>query len=311
MKRFQSNKIPLGKLGLITGLFTAAMSMALTACAGPDTKKTEKYVYSAGRPTYNVGDQSTEDVASVIWDAGEYGFVRIEGAEDARSANDHPVNLDPKEIRTLLGEIEVKRQGKKKPIPVFDDQDLDRLTERLATALAEAGPNQDVTFAIASQKGMVSLISPRAVTTGRMFYKNGRLNIIFGIVHGEFDSQLRATGILRPFTPGSREKRIETGWSIQPGDTMQYAEAGREDWIQSLTGSDTMASLTRQPDTTSLLPGSGSQQPVKPNVELYQQENPYYQDIENQLMGLLRLRRLDLITEEEYQKKRSQIINQL
>ena len=302
----------MGKRGFNTAVFAAAMCLALSACAGQDNRRTEKSIYAQGRTIYKPGDHGADNVVSTIWDSGEYGYVRIVQAEpSANGPNDHPVNLNPEEIRSLFRQLKVERNGDSTKI--FDDRELGGLMDRLASALSKAGPNHDVTFALSTQKGNFSIFSPRVITTGRMFYKAGRLNVIFGKVHDNYSNELRATGILRPYTPGSRDGRIEKGWSIQTGNVTQYAYADRKEWVQTLSGSDFgrgAASLGNT--TTSILPQSapGSVQPAGP-VPIYDQENPYYQSIEDQLMGLLRLRRLDLITEEEYQRKRSAIINQL
>ena len=50
-----------------------------------------------------------------------------------------------------------------------------------ARALSQAGPNEDVTFVVVGQrKAVYGLAKQRKVTTGRVFYREGKLNIIFG-----------------------------------------------------------------------------------------------------------------------------------
>lgn len=316
MKHLQDKRLSSGRAGIAATTFTAAMCLTLSACAGSDTENTDKLIYATGRPIYKAGEQDQEKVTAVIWDQGEYGFVRIERGEPSASPNDHPVRLNAEEIEAVLEELEVRQNGGKGR-PVFDKGNLDEFSERIVEALAQAGPGEDVTFAIASQ-GQFAIFGPRRVSTGRMFYQDGRLNVIFGLVHENLDSELRATGILRPLTPGSRAGRVQTGWSVEPGDSTRYADAGRQDWIQTRAQTDVAIRATT-PASSATLPGGtppASAAAVQPGpqsspVPVYDQNNPYYQELENQLMGLLRLRRLDLITEEEYQRKRSQIINRL
>jgi hypothetical protein len=57
--------------------------------------------------------------------------------------------------------------------------------------------------------------------------------VIFGAIQGEFEDTLRATGILRGFTPGSRNGPVTfTNRKVQPVEGAQYASAERIDWLQ-------------------------------------------------------------------------------
>ena len=65
------------------------------------------------------------------------------------------------------------------------------LSKFLAVGLAEAAPDEDVTFAVIGMHrglgvglfGRDLFAKSQKATTGRVFYFNGRLNIIFGVIH--------------------------------------------------------------------------------------------------------------------------------
>lgn len=314
--------------------------ITLAACAGPEARKTERYMYTEGRTVYVSGEQtSKEDIVSTLWDAGERGYVRIVRMEDAAPGpNDHPVNLTPGQIRDVLGELRVangKQVGdvlgqlvskeEKDSVPVFTENQLDRIAEPLAMALAQAGSRQEVTFAVAGEEGLLQgVIQSPVLTTGRVFYRNGRLNVIFGLVHNKYRDQLRATGVLRAYTPGSRTRQL-TDRTILPDEAMQYAVADRQDWIQISPGAWTtpagqVATAEVQPQTgpapaAQPSPPEPAAQPgiaaPAPRSEPDEYSGDFYQSIEMRLKRLIRLREQGLITEQEYQQRRQAIISEL
>jgi hypothetical protein len=213
-----------------------AIGFLLAGCGSVAAEKLGQSINTlgtGGRPAIVIGDDAP--VVATLWDGAEYGYVRIEKAEQsAQAANDHPIAFTPQQIRTAFSELQIQR-GDKDPKALFTEQGLDDIAEPIATALAQAQPDQDVTFAVTGKQGqgVLNLIGDRLVTSGRLFYQDGQLNVIFGAVQAEFEDTLRATGILRNFIPGSRNGPITpTRLKVQPVEGVQYASAGRVDWLQ-------------------------------------------------------------------------------
>jgi hypothetical protein len=223
------------KLRFASG-FGIIVGFLLAGCGSVAAEKPGQSINTlgtGGRPAIVIGDDAP--VVTNLWDAAEHGYVRIEQIEaSAQATNDHPVAFTPQQIRTALSELQIQRREKELK-PLFTDQGLDDIAEPIATALAQAQPDQDVTFAVTEKKGrgVFNLIGERLVTSGRVFYQDDHLNIILGAVQGQFEDTLRATGILRNFTPGSRNgptKPLET--KVKSVEGVQYASVGREDWLQ-------------------------------------------------------------------------------
>lgn len=328
-KRIPSNTIRnRGLLIIICGL--------LAACGGPEARKTEKYVYTEGRTVYVSGEQTPrEDIVSTLWDGGERGHVRIVRIEDAaQGPNDHPVNLTPGQIRDVLGELRIANgrqvgdvlgqlvsKEDKDSVPVFTEDQLDRIAEPLAIALAQAEPRQEITFAVTGGAGLLQgVLQSPVLTTGRVFYRNGRLNVIFGLVHNKYRDQLRATGVLRAYTPGSRTRPL-TDRTLLADEAMQYASDERRDWLQISPRAWTTPAA--QVATTEIQPAQPT--PAQPAPEPAAQPDTaapaprepdeysgdFYQSIEMRLKRLIRLREQGLITEQEYQQRRQAIISEL
>lgn len=307
-----------GSKALIT-----AVCIGLGACGASGGKQTEKFIYTSGRPVY--GTQPGTDAVASLWEAGEYGYVRIVQAEDGPSgANDHPVSLTSEQVEKTLEQLQIQK-GKKDPQPLFTQRELDRLAKPLAEALAKAQPNQDVVFSVADRESGVlsSIVNPLLMTTGRVFYKDGALHLILGTVGTPFESQLRATGVMPKFKSGSRNNPTQIEQQILLGPAMAYAASGREDWIRMDSRASSIPSS--QIGTSSQIATERTSSPIGPvaatpppasipaetSLAPDDRDETFYQQAETRLKGLKRLREQGLLTEQEYQEKRQAIIDNL
>jgi hypothetical protein len=213
----------------------------------------------------------------------QYGFVRIEHIEPGAPDNAHPFTVSVDALRQTLASLKVKGTTSRDAVSVFTGEELEEIVPHLVAALAKAGPKEDVTFAVLGEHGAFGRYSPKTVTTGRVFTHAARLNVIFGRVH-EPHERGAATPL---FTPGSRARRIESIWSIEPGSA-RLAD-NRSDWL--------MFDVTTLPAQKEKTDG-GAATPV----------DSRYQDIKNRLGALDRLKADGLITEEEYRERRRAIL---
>jgi hypothetical protein len=293
-----------------------AAFLSLAACASSSPKPSSSSAtgtenlalgYAGGRPTYTA-DEDAKKVLSVVM-AGSSGYVRIEREEDGQPPNDQPAPITADRISALLGKLTVQK-GSANAVPLFDDGELKTIAGPLATALGKAGAREDVTFAVLGRHGAVSILPGRTVTTGRVFYRNGQLNVIFGEIHGEFEDEFTATGYLRPFAPGSRTGKGSARWAVLPAEGAQYASAGRKDWIQAAEGSIAAAPVQERATGTSSAPAVAPA-PAAPPSSPAPSSDAYYQNIEKRLSTLKGLRDKGLITEEEYNEKRKAILKDL
>ncbi len=181
------------------------------------------------------------EISSVIWKHRDQ-FVRIESQDRSNTtppANEHPASLSAERIRNMLGSLDVQFEGKKEPIPVFTFKELEILGESISSGLAQAGPREDVTFAIAGiHRGLISFAKDRSISTYRAFIENGKFNLIIGTLHEEYiDNIERRTFPLVPgsrkYTPPNPRKRTVT-WKIMPEAGLEKKNIdGRErsDWL--------------------------------------------------------------------------------
>ena len=217
-----------------------------------------------------------------------FGFVRIQRIETGAPDNAHPINISVDALGQVLASLEVEGGILMPAEPVFTDEELTEIVPHLAAALAKAQPREDVTFAVTGRHGMFGSHSPKSVTTGRLFAREGQLSIIFGLVH-----QLYQGGELGPgaplLLPGSRRRQSDGFWKLAP-KTGRLAEQ-RFDWV--------MLDTTAAPKTKS------GPTPAAPAAD------PRYDEVQNRLRILDRLKTDGLITEQEYAERRRAILQGL
>ena len=181
------------------------------------------------------------EISSVIWKHRDQ-FVRIESQDRATTpppANDHPASLSAEQIRNMLGSLDVQFEKQEKPVPVFTFKELELLGEAISSGLTQAGPREDVTFAITGiHRDFISFSKDRSVSTYRAFVENGQFNLIIGDLHEEYIEATERR--LYPLVPGSRKytppnpRRKITTWQIMPEAGLKTKTIdGRErhDWL--------------------------------------------------------------------------------
>jgi len=245
-------------------------------------------------------------------------------AGDAAPRNDHPIVIEPAKLAVALAKLRVhESKGASESIPVFESDAARRLAGLLSTALGRAAADQDVLFAIDMSQKAALLGSKPVSVAGRAFYQNQRLHLIIGELHvSTISAEYKNYPIgypkpdrrLHPHQTGERSKEThyDPAAVFETGDDVSlFAHDGkvRSDWLVLNVGAlaagglpaaaPTMVSMGTSPNAAA--PGAG---PAKPSGSA----SP---SIEERLLRLKRLREQDLITDEEYKRKRNAILDQL
>jgi hypothetical protein len=237
-------------------------------------------------------------------------YVRIvkqdSGKGQAVAKNDQPVELDSELIRAALNTLEIMLPGMEKSQPVFTDTQLDMLAKYLSQGLTQAGPNEDVIFAIIDNfKAVYGLTKEQKFTSGRAFYQDGKLNIIFGKIQEDYKSYGMYAPVdrrLYPLSPGVRSVASQHTWKLLEHPDMQFqmiANGLRSDWIKlDLAAMTARAAMGEQAARSGNAVGEGGVISV-------------HKTVEERLKTLNELKDKKLITDEEYQKKRAAILGDL
>ena len=221
----------------------------------------------------------------------QFGYVRIERIEAGAPDNAHPFGISVDALSGMLASLKVKGGVSGSAVPMFTDGELKEIAPHLVAALAKAGPREDVTFAVTGKHGFLGSWSSKSVTSARLFVRDREINIIFRLVHDLYEDGQMGYGVPPVFQPGSRAQRSDTNWKLVP-ESARLA-SGRSDWAMLDT---TM--LPKPKETT----GGTRAAPAA---------DSRYQEIENRLRTLDRLKADGLIKEEEYAERRRAILQGL
>ena len=213
-------------------VISAVAATAGCSLFGSDSKSAESVEQKIGKDVWHMRDM----------------FVRLEAQDKAKGAavapNQHPVNITQEQLSNALSQITVKTDDKTGYLPLFTEFELGVLSKNVSDGLAEARADQDVTFAVIGwhKGGGVFSMSEQQVTTGRIFYQNGQVNLIVGAAHRSVDTgenyatQAATSGDRRldPFVPGMRSFTQPHKWQIAaaPSSGVYTAPGGqRSDWL--------------------------------------------------------------------------------
>jgi len=285
------------------------------------------------------------DDKDIIWKSGLNRYIKYEKQESNKfGANDHPVELDEKQIANALKVLEytVKKLLAGEVIePVFTISQLNLLAKQFAKGLKNAKPGQDIIFVIEGTNPKLLVLTDKYFLSGRVFYKEGKLNIIIGefnLVRNEafelvydpsrksvpytfnFGTRLKSSnkfnGILLPH-PGVENKvsfgKFRRDWFILDVPLASQALLAKIQELQNPTSRDDRqiqieeAKLSRErrqmraemarmrKEMKDINPGAGSSSKT----------------LEERITTLDQLLSKELITQEEYDIRRKEILNDI
>jgi len=228
---------------------------------------------------------------------------RLDGADaGSTQPNDHPVELTLDRLTAMLSSIDIRANDGGKPEPLFTRPAVQVLAPQLQQALHQASPGEDVTFAIIGlHDALYGLAKSPKVTTGRVFYKGGKFNLIVGLVHQEVSD--RDDRRLLPFTPGNRLKTSQGEWTLLLQPDQNGFNLVRKDWVAF--GDEWLSPVVPVPVAEK--PSTPAQHPSAPSVKRHSDTRSPAE----RLTTLNELKDKGLINEEEYRLKRMEILNGL
>jgi len=235
-----------------------------------------------------------------LWQSNDQ-FVALEQQDSFSTGpaqpNNHPLELSADRLAAILASIDIRAAAGEKPEPLFTRTSAQNIAPYILQGLQQASPTEDVTFAVIGlHDTLYGLAKAPKVTTGRVFYQAGQLNIIVGLAQQEVRD--RDDRRLFPFTPGSRQKALQGEWQLLPQPARQGSKLERKDWV--IFTNDWREPVAEQ----NLSPVQTS--PAQPGKRNSDARTPA-----ERLTILKELREKGLISEEEYRGKRAEILEGL
>ena len=279
---------------------------------------------------------------AIIWQEGDQIVRLARQDDDTAAANDHPKTATAGEISAMLASLRLRfadEEAEAAPMTVFTPAELDNLGSAIATGLDRAAPSQDIIFHVVGSRRLSpgAFTKRNRVTAGRVFYRDGKFNVIFGQVQ----TALRKKNIYgqtdQDFLPrnfGSREKATQHQVVLLSSDAVSLT---RNDWVViepvvalAAATTTTEAQTTTAPPAQTAPPASNAAPVVVGGAaaiaatsspptsaasnsakEVAGESGEMAPSIEERLETLKRLRDRELITEEAYQSRMAEILQDL
>lgn len=203
----------------------AALLVALLASLAAPTSQAGFFdsLFGSGNENGRIEQWAAKPDRALKW--GEWDQITLE--RHAGLANAQPVQISTEQVAASLASIQVQvfRQIK----PLFSELEVRRFSLAISLALAKAGADQDLVF-ISTGEHESGLMSPTLANSGRIFFADGRLNVLLGMAHKDFLVDLRRGSQQPPrFETGSREAAAPDVKILSAG---KYdAKLVRSDWI--------------------------------------------------------------------------------
>ena len=284
----------------------------------------------------------------VLWRSGTNLYIRLtdqdQSKKDVTPPNQHPVQLNADQVTGALEGLEAWSGGgffKKKQLRrLFSLQQARLLGQFVSAGLAKARPDQDIVFVLARSEKKYLVLQNRGYTGGRVFYLDGKLHLIIGDYDNEGDrfqeTVERSHGITETkqyFKHGRRTKSVGFKGTIVGRAGIEAHVDGkktRRDWIEidleqaatvylaekaEQAPQETVTSAAMQAEAAKMARERREMRlemaKMRKEMQSSSGGNNSSQTVEQRLMTLKELRDKDLISPEEYQQKREQILGDI
>ena len=286
-----------------------------------------------------------DQVNATIWELKEQ-YVRLVRIEKRATPNEHPVALETIEVEQALSSLQLWVAGgilrDEEAVAVYPRKQAAQIARYVTEALVKAAPDEDVTFNLRSYADvMLSLAKGREWTTGRIFYREGKLNLIIGEYRKRLDKGKKnveaSFGILDDFRDvhfqmGSRKSKGKMPGRIVTTEGVELHQNGkiRPDWVvldiekaalafresqipaavrtEGLKAKATAARLTLERREM-------RQEMARMRKEIKEMQNTSgavsLQAVEDRLEKLQRLLAKGLITDDDFNRRKEEILKEL
>jgi len=240
------------------------------------------------------------DPANLVWKQGDFDYVGLQPAETP-VPNAQPQRIPAEQLLQLLQSVQVK-ESNGDVVALFTAAEAERLALALSQALSRADAHQDIVFFSSERRGIV-LLSPRLGVAARAFRSQDAINLIVGAGRLEFFDRYRGSGVMPVFSYGSRMKPAPT--DLQAEGASYPGGPDRRDWLAWRVAQ--AQAQPQKPTSTATPPPAAPAEHAAP----VQRDERFYDLQEERLRRIKRMREQGLITEEEYQQKKKEILNDL
>ena len=285
------------------------------------------------------------DDEDIIWRSGLNLYFKYVNQDESKfGKNDHPVELDEKDISLALKSLEFTEKGflsREKIRTVFSVSQTNLLSKQLVKGLKHAKPGQDIIFVMEGGGPKLILLTEKNFVAGRVFYKEGKLNIILGEYdmarNDAFESAYDPSGraaVPYSFNHGQRSKgsnNFKGSVIAVPGvENKNFGRKLRKDWLMIDVETASKAYVTALNERKNPTTKQDRQVQIeaaklarerremraemarmRKEMKEHSPETASTKSPEERIATLEQLREKELITQEEYDSRRQEILNDI
>ncbi len=242
---------------------------------------------------------NSDEPARKVWPLGEFSFVRLQPTKtDVADAapNRHPAKVSEALVEKLLSSVRMPK-GKDGTEPLFSSAEAWTLAPAISEALAAASAGEDVLVQSSARRAANSIEAP-TVATARIFVTAEGLQLLVQATRFDYYDRWRGAAKVPDFPVASRKS---TGSTVLQSP---LAKSRAASWLVFPLSADLKTATLAPPPTKAVIQAT-TPIPVKPR------DAAFFNEQAQRLDGLKSLREKNLITEAEYQQKRSEVLQGL
>lgn len=276
--------------------------------------------------------------SQTLWSKSRNVYIKVVETE---YNNDHPVNLRTELILPLMTSLAINGRHSDDSNTLFDQEQLRVIAGLLPEAFASLNANQEIVFVVdRKEKGLAMLGSRESFVAGRLFFSNGALNIILGDIDKPRDYAYEA--VYDPTRQGLVSYDFNHGERVRAQHTSKLSLTLDEDyafvaktlsprWLSidkdafTQQFSNIEQGKARGIDNQSFVTRDELKAIIETNKQTQQQVPSYTEQVNNppatpkstsvsleaRFKTLNKLKEQGLITEQEYQSKRQELLAEL
>ena len=235
------------------------------------------------------------------WELTLFSWVKRIPAEPGAPPNGHPAEVEASTLMHALGSVRYNTGNGMEPL--FGLNEAADLSGVLSSAFAAVGPGEDLEL-VSSSKREEGILASSLTITARLFVLEGQLHLLVHDTRLDFVSTYDLDYRIPKFTLGSRTTASPV--------TLQASKARalRPDWLALPLGPvpppapaapvATAAPATVRTPPTAAPPAAAPVPPLTPSLSL-----------EQRLLRLKQLRDQNLITEDEYTRRKQELLREI
>ena len=286
--------------------------------------------------------------AAIMPGAAKYFIRTEKIEKKTKILNNHPIKIPEDILRKMLKQLAYKYDRDEPEIPLFSSKELNLLTEYIPKALMKASPNEDITFVIKGPHSSTRwAFAEERLTAGRVFVANNQLNLILGALQEDLQPTLderyqgnvwettkvtydighrrkvfKYDGLITFYNQGNkgiyRKSNERKDWFIftntaykEAKENIGMEKLGKEQYKTLQQQIDTLQKQLNQPKQQRNVPSppqiqQRKKEPVVSRKQKQKSNNPRI--IEQRLNTIDNLYKKGILSEEEYQRKRNEIL---